>query len=71
VQGGVVLERFVEVGLAIEDGDRDIAALGEDRLQLGGAVDFEDLESGSRQLGNDRFRLGRRERDDNGWTGHD
>ena len=70
MEGGVVLEGFVEVGLAIEDGDSDIAALRQDRLELGGSVDLEDLESGAGELGDDRLRLGRWERDDDGWTGH-
>ena len=52
----VVLERLVEVGLAIEDRDGDVAAAGEQSLELIGVVDGRDREAGRAELGRDRRR---------------
>ena len=58
-QQRVVLERLVEVGLAVEDRDRDVAAARQERLELVGVADGRDREAGVAQLGGDRGGLAR------------
>ena len=70
VEERVVLERRVEVALAVEDRDRDVAARGEQRLELVGPADRDRLEAGLPQLGKDQALLFRREGGDDGRSGH-
>jgi hypothetical protein len=57
VEQGVVLERGVEVRLAVEDRDRDVVAALEERLQLVGRADRDRLEPGVSQLVGDDLAL--------------
>ena len=56
-QAGVVLERLVEVRLAVQDRDADVMPLREERLELVGLVDGDGLEAGGPKLGGDGPRL--------------
>ena len=66
----VVLERRVEVALAVEDRDRDVASDREQRLELDRMADPDGVEAGPPQLGEDGALLGRREGCDDGRSGH-
>ncbi len=67
----VVLERLVEVGLAIEDRDGDIAPAGEQSLELVRMGDGRDREAGGAKLGGDRSGFVGWKGDSDGRSGHD
>ncbi len=56
-QERVVLERLVEVGLAVQDGDADVATIHQEGFELLRLRDRDDLESGRAQLSGDGRRL--------------
>ena len=66
----VVLERGVEVALAVEDRDGDVAADREERLELDRTRDRDRVEARHPQLGDHGALLRRREGDDDGRSGH-
>ena len=70
VEDRVVLERLVKVRLAVEDGDGDVAPLGEDGFELVRPADDDRLEPRLAQLGRDRCGLGGRKRDGDCGTRH-
>ena len=70
VEERVVLERGVEVALAVEDRDGDVAAAREERLELVGRRDRDRVEAGLAELGDDGDLLLGRKGDDDGRTGH-
>ena len=57
VEEAVVLERGVEVGLAVEDRDGDVVADLEERLELVGRADGDRLEPRAAQLVGDDLAL--------------
>ena len=69
-QQGVVLERGIEVALAVEDRDGDVAATGQGGLEVLGASDGQCVESGLAEFGHDGDLLLGRKCDDDGRTGH-
>jgi hypothetical protein len=70
VEDRVVLERLVEVRLAVEDRDGDVAPLGEDGFELVRPADGDRLEPRLAQLGRDRRGLGCGKRDGDCGTRH-
>ena len=70
VEQRVVLERLVEVALAIEDREGEVAARLEQGPELLGRGDGDDVVAGSRELALDGRQLFAREGDGDGLAGH-
>ena len=71
VEEPVVLERGVEVGLAVEDRDRDVVAVLEERLELVGRADGDRLEARAAELLGDDSALRHGQCDDDRRSRHE
>jgi hypothetical protein len=71
VEERVVLKRGVEVALAVEDRDRDVASRGKQVLELGRPIDPDRVEACGPQLRQDGTLLAWRKGCDDRRTGHE